>query len=43
VLAVQLDPGAGARLHFRMTRYALRPTFAFPWDRGWYPGVESRP
>ena len=20
-----------------LTRYANRPTFAFPWDRGWYP------
>ena len=43
VLAVRLEPGAGARLHFRMTRYALRPTFAFPWDRGWYPGTGSQP
>jgi hypothetical protein len=43
VLAVRLEPGAGARLHFRMTRYALRPTFALPWDRGWYPGTESQP
>jgi hypothetical protein len=43
VLAVRLEPGAGARLHFRMTRYALRPTFAFPWDRGWYPGTEPQP
>jgi hypothetical protein len=36
VLTVRLDPGAGARLQFKMTRYANRPTFAFPWDRGWY-------
>jgi hypothetical protein len=39
VVSVHLEPGAGARLQFRMTRYALRPTFAFPWDRGWYPGT----
>jgi hypothetical protein len=37
VLTVRLEPGSGARLVFRMTRYANRPTFAFPWDRGWYP------
>jgi hypothetical protein len=36
VLTVRLEPGAGARLDFKMTRYANRPTFAFPWDRGWY-------
>jgi hypothetical protein len=42
VLAVHLEPGAGARLQFRMTRYALRPTFSFPWDRGWYPGTEKQ-
>jgi hypothetical protein len=39
VLTVHLEPGAGAKLNFRMTRYASRPTFAFPWDRGWYPGT----
>ena len=37
VFTVRLDPGAGARLECSMTRYANRPTFAFPWDRGWYP------
>lgn len=37
VLAVRLEPGAGSRFEFKMTRYANRPTFAFPWDRGWYP------
>lgn len=37
VLTVRLEPGAGSRLEFQMTRYANRPTFAFPWDRGWYP------
>lgn len=36
-VTVRLEPGAGARLEFKMTRYANRPTFAFPWDRGWYP------
>ncbi|MGH9675366.1 MAG: hypothetical protein ACRD44_19515 [Bryobacteraceae bacterium] len=38
VVTVRIEPGSGARLEFRMTRYANRPTFAFPWDRGWYPG-----
>ncbi len=37
VLTVRLDPGAGSRLEFKMTRYANRPTLAFPWNRGWYP------
>jgi hypothetical protein len=37
VFTARLEPGAGARLEFRMTRYANRPTLAFPWDRGWYP------
>ncbi len=36
VLSVHLEPGAGARLDFKMARYATRPSFAFPWDRGWY-------
>ncbi len=39
VMTVHLEPGAGARLDFKMTRYATRPSFAFPWDRGWYPGA----
>jgi hypothetical protein len=39
VLTVRLEPGAGARLEFKLTRYANRPTFAFPWDRGWYAGT----
>jgi hypothetical protein len=39
VLTVRLEAGCGARLSFRMARYANRPTFAFPWDRGWYPGT----
>jgi hypothetical protein len=37
VVTVRLEAGAGAKLEFQMTRYANRPTFAFPWDRGWYP------
>ena len=37
VMTVRLEPGAGSRLEFKMTRYANRPTLAFPWDRGWYP------
>ncbi|MSV27412.1 MAG: hypothetical protein EXQ52_01505 [Bryobacterales bacterium] len=37
VFTVRLDPGAGSRLEFKMTRYANLPTLAFPWDRGWYP------
>jgi len=36
VVTVRLDPGAGSRVEFKMTRYANRPTFAHPWDRGWY-------
>ena len=36
VATVRLEPGAGARLECQMTRYVNRPTFAFPWDRGWY-------
>jgi hypothetical protein len=38
VFTVRLEPGAGARIECRMTRYANVPTFAFPWDRTWYPG-----
>ena len=37
VFTVRLEPGAGAQLELKMARYARRPTFAFPWDRGWYP------
>jgi hypothetical protein len=36
VMTVRLEPGAGARIDFRMTRYKNRPTLAHPWDRGWY-------
>lgn len=31
---LRLEPGCGARLTLAMTRYANRPTLAFPWDRG---------
>jgi hypothetical protein len=31
--AVDLAPGAGARLEIGTQRYASPPTFAFPWDR----------
>jgi hypothetical protein len=33
ILSVRLQPGAGARLHFRMARYVNSPTLAQPWDR----------
>jgi hypothetical protein len=36
-LNVRLEPGSGARLRFRMTRYVNPPTLAQPWDRGWFP------
>lgn len=36
VATVRLEPGAGAVIECQMTRYVNRPTFAFPWDRGWY-------
>jgi hypothetical protein len=32
-ITVRLAPGCGARLTLAMTRYANRPTLAFPWDR----------
>jgi hypothetical protein len=31
---VRLEPGAGAKLEFKMTRYANQPTLAQPWNRG---------
>ena len=37
VATIRIEPGAGATIECKMTRYANRPTFAFPWDRGWYP------
>lgn len=36
VFTVRLEPGTGAQFELKMSRYASRPTFAFPWDRGWY-------
>ena len=33
LLTVRLEPGCGARLQFRMTRYKNQPTLAHPWDR----------
>ena len=36
VVTVRLEPGCGARLEFRMTRYRNRPTLAHPWDRSWF-------
>ena len=36
-ITVRLEPGSGAKLSFQMARYVNRPSFAFPWDRGWYP------
>ncbi|MBN8733763.1 MAG: hypothetical protein J0L64_24725 [Acidobacteria bacterium] len=35
-VTVRLEAGAGAVLECKMTRYAGRPSFAFPWERGWY-------
>ena len=31
--AIQLAPGCGSELALEMTRYAARPTLAFPWDQ----------
>ena len=36
-ITFRLEPGAGTRVQFKMSRYVNKPTFAFPWDRGWYP------
>lgn len=36
LLNVRLEPGAGARMRFRMARYVNPPTLAQPWDRGWF-------
>ena len=35
LLTVHLEPepGCGARLSFRMTRYRHQPTLAHPWER----------
>lgn len=35
-VTVRLEPGAGSRIEFKMSRYKNPPTVAFPWDRGWY-------
>jgi hypothetical protein len=32
---VRLEPGCGARIEFRMSRFRNQPTLALPWDRGW--------
>ncbi|MBI1895010.1 MAG: hypothetical protein HYS04_00535 [Acidobacteria bacterium] len=40
LLHVRLEPGSGARLRFRMTRYVNPPVLAHPWDRPFHP-VES--
>jgi hypothetical protein len=34
---VRLEPGCGARIEFRMSRFRNQPTLALPWDRGWFP------
>lgn len=36
LLTVHLKPGAGARVRFAMARYKNPPTFALPWERGWW-------
>jgi hypothetical protein len=36
LLTVRLEPGSGAKIEFKMARYKNPPTFAQPWDRGWY-------
>lgn len=33
LVEVRLDPGCGARIEFKMTRYQNRPTLAQPWGR----------
>jgi hypothetical protein len=43
VTTVRLEPGAGARIDFRMKRYVNPPTFAYPWDRGWYGKSHPQP
>lgn len=32
LVMVKLEPGAGSKVEFKMTRYANRPTLAQPWD-----------
>jgi hypothetical protein len=36
VVTMRLEPGAGTKVQFQMARYVNAPTFAYPWDRGWY-------
>jgi hypothetical protein len=36
LLNVKLEPGSGAQMRFRMSRYVNPPTLAQPWDRGWF-------
>jgi hypothetical protein len=36
LLTVRIEPGSGATMEFKMTRYKNRPTLAHPWDRGWF-------
>ena len=36
LVTVRLEPGAGARIRFRMARYVNPPTLAHPWDRAWF-------
>jgi hypothetical protein len=42
-VAVRLAPGCGARIEFRMKRYANQPTLARPWERGWMAAPVIRP
>jgi hypothetical protein len=41
LLNVRLEPGAGARIRFRMARYVNPATLAQPWDRGWFGKSQS--
>ncbi|MBL8230990.1 MAG: hypothetical protein JNL98_21025, partial [Bryobacterales bacterium] len=43
VLYVRLEPGAGSRIEFKMSRYVNQPALAYPWDRGWYPASGAEP
>lgn len=42
LLNVRLEPGSGARIRFRMSRYVNPPTLAHPWDRGWFGETKTR-
>lgn len=39
---VRLEPGCGALIEFRMSRYANQPTLAHPWDRGLMVRADSQ-